>query len=135
MAPDYSVNTKGLAFKSTWKFLIMYILTFACIILLLILFKIHFAHILWNLRQLYIFTGIFVQPLCIGHIVIGLYRAAHEMGQFQAPVPKAQDNKLTKYRQQPLFVSPSGDMYLSGNPARHTLVIQNDSLPAPSSVK
>ena len=26
-------------------------------------------------------------------------------------------------------------MYLSGNPAQHTLVIQNDSLPAPSSVK
>ena len=80
MAPDYSVNTKGPAFESTQEFLIMYILTFVCIILFVIPFKIHFAHILRNLHQLYIFTGIFVQPLCIGHIVIGLYQAAHEMG-------------------------------------------------------
>ena len=105
MAPDYSVNTKGPTFESTWEFLIMYILTFACIILFVIPFKIHFAHILRNLRQLYIFTSIFVQPLRIGHIVIRLYRAARETAQFQAPVPKAQDNKLKKYRQQPLFVS------------------------------
>ena len=69
-------------------------------------FKIHFVHILRNLCQLYIFTGIFVQPLHIGIIVIGLHQAAHETGQFQAPVPKAQDNKLKKYQQQPLFVSP-----------------------------
>ena len=106
MAPDYSVNTKGLAFKSTQEFLITYILTFACIILFVIPFKIHFVHILQNLRQLYIFTGIFVQPLCIGHIIIGLYREAHETGQFQAPAPKAQDNKPKKYQQQPLSILP-----------------------------
>ena len=106
MAPDYNINTKGLAFESTSEFLITYILTFVCIILFVIPLKIHFAHILWNLCQLYIFTGIFVQPLRIEHIVIGLYRAARETGQFQAPAPKAQDNKLTKYQQQPLFVSP-----------------------------
>ena len=105
MAPDYSVNTKGLAFKSTWEFLITYILTFVCITLFVIPFKIHFAHILWNLHQLYIFTGIFVQLLHIGHIVIRRYRAACETGQFQVPMPKAQNNKLTKYQQQPLFVS------------------------------
>ena len=97
MALDYSVNIKGLGFESTREFLITYILTFACIILFVILFKIHFAHILQNLHQLYIFTSIFVQPLRIGHIVIGLYWAAREMGQFQAPMPKAQDNKLKKY--------------------------------------
>ena len=106
MAPYYSVNTKGPAFKSTWEFLITYILTFACIILFVIPFKIHFVHILWNLRQLYIFTGIFVQPLRIRHIIIGLYRAARETGQFQVPVPKAQDNKPKKYQQQPLSVLP-----------------------------
>ena len=105
VAPDYSVKTKGPAFESTWEFLITYILTFACIILFMIQFKIHFAHILRNLCQLYIFTGIFVQPLHIGHIVIGLNWAAHETGQFKVPTPKAQDNKLKKYRQQPLFVS------------------------------
>ena len=135
MAPDYSVNTKGPAFESTREFLITYILTFACIILFVIPFKIHFAHILRNLCQLYIFTGIFVQPLRIGHIVIGLYWAACETGQFQVPVPKAQDNKLKKYRQQPLFVSPPQNVYLSRNQAQHTLVFQNDSLPAPSSAK
>ena len=135
MALDYSVNMKGLALKSTREFLITYILTFAYIILFVIPFNIHFAHILRNLHQLYIFTGIFVQPLRIGHIIIGLCRAACETGQFQAPAPKAQDNKLKKYRQQPFFVSPPRDVYLSGNQARHTLVIQNDSLPTPSSMK
>ena len=106
MAPDYSVNTEGPAFESTWDFFITYILTFACIILIVIPFKIHFVHILWNLCQLYIFTGIFVQPLHIGHIIIGLYQAAHETGQFQVPMPKAQDNKPKKYQQQPLNVLP-----------------------------
>ena len=99
MAPDYSVNTKGPAFESTWELLITYILTFVCVILFVILFKIHFVHILQNLRQLYIFISIFVQPLRIGHIIIRLYWAAHETGQFQVPVPKAQDNKPKKYRQ------------------------------------
>ena len=97
--------------------------------------KIHFVHILQNLCQLYIFTGIFVQPLHIGHITIGLYQAARETGQFQAPMPKAQDNKPKKYRQQPLTVSLPRDVYLDKNQARHTLVIRNDSLPTPSSAK
>ena len=99
MAPDYSVNTKGLALELTREFLITYILTFVCAILFMIPFKIHFVHILWNLHQLYIFTGIFVQPLHIGHIIIGLYQAAQETGQFQVPVPKPQDNKPKKDRQ------------------------------------
>ena len=81
MALDYSVNTKGLAFEATREFLITYILTFACIILFAIPFKIHFTHTLRSLPQLYTFIGIFVQPLCIGHI-IGLYQAARETGQF-----------------------------------------------------
>ena len=106
MAPDYSGNTKGLAFESTQEFLITYILTFACAILFVIPFKVHFVHILRRLRQLYIFTSIFVQPLYIGHIIIGLYRAARETGQFQVPVPKAQDNKPKKDQQQPLAVPP-----------------------------
>ena len=113
----FSVNTKGLAFKSTWEFLITYILTFACIILFAIPFKIHFAHILRSLRQLYIFVGIFVQPLCIGHIIIRLYRAAHQTGQFQAPTPKAQDKKLKKHQIRPLLVLPPRDVYLNENQA------------------
>ena len=106
MAPDYSVNTKGPAFEATQKFLITYILTFACIVLFAIPFKIHFAHILWNLCKLYIFVGIFVQPLCIGHIIIGLYQAARETGQFQVPAPKTQDKKLKKHQIRPLLVLP-----------------------------
>ena len=104
MAPDYSGNTKGLAFEATQEFLITYILTFVCAILFVISFKVHFVHILWNLRQLYIFTGIFVQPLCIGHIIIGLYWAARQTGQFQVPVPKTQDNKPKKDQQRSLAV-------------------------------
>ena len=135
MALDYSVNTKGLAFESTWEFLIMSILTFACIILFMIPYKINFVHILWTLCQLYIFTGIFVQPLHIRHIIIRLYWAAQETGQFQAPMPEAQDNKPKEYQQQPLSVLPPRDIYLDENQARHMLVIQNDSLPTPSSAK
>ena len=98
MAPDYSVNTKGPASEATQKFIITYILTFVCIVLFAIPFKIYFAHILWNLHQLHIFIGIFVQPLHIGHIIIELYQAALEMGQFQVPVPKTQDKKLKPHQ-------------------------------------
>ena len=98
MAPDYSGNTKGPASEATRKFIITYSLTFVCIVLFTILFKIHFAHILWNLHQLHILVGIFVQPLRIGHIILGLYRAARKTGQFQAPVPKTQDKKLKPHQ-------------------------------------
>ena len=105
MAPDYSGNTKGPASEATWEFIIMYTLTFACIVLFVIPFKIHFAHILQNLCQLHILIGIFVQPLHIGHIIFGLYRATRETGQFQAPVPKTQAKKLKPHQIQPLSVS------------------------------
>ena len=117
MAPDYSVNTKGPAFKATREFIIMYILTFACIILFAIPFKIHFAHILQNLGQLHIFVSIFVQPLHIGHIIIGLYRAARKTGQFQAPTPKTQDKKPKQHQIRPLSVLLPQDMYLNENQA------------------
>ena len=48
----------------------------------------------------------FVQPLHIRHIIIRLYRTAHETRQFQAAVPKAQDNKPKKDQQRPLAVPP-----------------------------
>ena len=98
MAPDYSVNTKGPAFEATWEFIITYILTFASITLFAIPYKIHFAHILQNLCQLHIFVGIFVQPLHIGHIIIGLYRTTRKTGQFQVPAPKTQDKKLKQHQ-------------------------------------
>ena len=106
MAPDYSVNTKGLAIEATWEFLITYILTFVFIVLFPIPFKTYFVHTLWNLCQLYTFIGIFVQPLRIGHIIIRLYQVAHETGQFQVPAPKTQDKKLKKQQIRSLSVLP-----------------------------
>ena len=128
MALDYSGNTKGPASEVTREFIITYTLTFACIVLFMIPFKIHFAHILWNLRQLHILIGIFVQPLCIGHIILGLYQVTRETGQFQAPTPKTQAKKLKPHQIQPLLVLPPQDEYLKENQARHTVTIQNDSL-------
>ena len=98
MALDYSGNTKGPAFEATREFIITYTLTFACIVLFAIPFKIHFAHILRNLGQLHILVGIFVQPLQIGHIILGLYWATRETEQFQVPVPKTQAKKLKPHQ-------------------------------------
>ena len=98
-------------------------------------FKVHFAHILWKLLQLYTFTGIFVQPFHTRNIIIRLYRAAHECRHFQAPMPKTQDNKCTKDQQQPLAVPLLKDEYLEEDQSRQTLVIQSDSsLPTLSSI-
>ena len=69
-------------------------------------FKIHFAHILWNLCQLHILVGIFVQPLHIGHTILGLYWVARQTGQFQVPTPKTQAKELKLHQIQPLSVLP-----------------------------
>ena len=106
MALDYSGSRKGPVSKATWEFIITYTLTFVCIVLFVIPFKIHFAHILQNLCQLHILIGIFVQPLRIGHIILGLYRTAHKTGQFQVPTPKTQAKKLKPHQIRPLLVLP-----------------------------
>ena len=98
MAPDYSVNTKGLAIKETWEFIMTYILTFMFIVLFAVPFKTYFIYILWNLCQLYVLVGIFLQPLCIGHKIIGLYQAAREADKFQVPTPKTQEKKLKRHQ-------------------------------------
>ena len=98
MALDYSVNTKGLAIEETREFITTYILTFMFIILFVVPFKTYFIYILRNLRQLYVLVGIFLQPLCIGHKIIGLYQAAREAGKFQAPAPKTQEKKLKRHQ-------------------------------------
>ena len=117
MALDYSVNTKGLAIEETREFIITYILTFMFIVLFMVPFKTYFIYILWNLRQLYVLIGIFVQPLCIGYKIIGLYRAAREAGKFQAPMPKTQEKKPKRHQIQLLSVSPSRDVYFKENQA------------------
>ena len=99
MAPDYSGNTTGPAFEAPQEFLIRYFLTFVCIILIVVPFKVCFADISRKLLRLHIFTGIFVQPFCVGNIIIALYWAALECGHFQAPVAKTQEYKHAKDRQ------------------------------------
>ena len=94
-------------------------------------FKTYFIYILRNLSQLYVIVGIFLQPLCSGHKIIGLYRAAREAGKFQAPTPKTQERKLKRHQIQLLLVSPPRDVYFKENQARHTAIIHNNSLPAP----
>ena len=117
MALDYSANTKGLAIEETWEFIITYILTFMFIVLFAIPFKTYFIYILWNLCQLYVLIGIFLQPLCIGHKIIGLYRAAHEAGKFQAPAPKTQEKKLKRHQIRLLSVLLPRDVYFEENQA------------------
>ena len=106
MALVYSVNTKGLAIKETQEFIITYILTFMFIVLFTVPFKTYFIYILRNLHQLYVLVGIFLQPLCIGHKIIGLYRAAREAGKFHVPTPKTQEKKLKRHQIRLLSVSP-----------------------------
>ena len=98
MAPDYSVNTKGLAIDKTWELIITHILTFMFIVLLAVPFKTYFIYTLRNLCQLYTLVGIFLQPLCIGHKIIGLYWAACEIGKFQVSMPKTQEKKLKRHQ-------------------------------------
>ena len=131
MAPDYSANTKGPAIEETWEFIITYILTFMFIVLFASPFKTYFIYILRNLYQLYVLIGIFLQPFCIGHKIIGLYRAAREAGKLQVPTPKTQERKLKKQQIRLLSVSPPPDVYFKENQARHTVIIHNDSLPTP----
>ena len=131
MALDYSVNTKGPAIEETREFIITYPLNFMFIVLFAIPFKTYFIYILQNLRQLYVLVGIFLQPLCIGHKIIGLYWAAHEAGKFQVPMPKTQRKKLKRHQTRLLLVSPPREVYFKENQARHTIIIHNDSLPAP----
>ena len=106
MAPDYSVNTKGPAIEETREFIIMYTLTFMFIVLFAVPFKTYFIYILQNLCQLYVLIDIFLQPLCIGHKIIGLYWAAQEVDKFQVPMPKTQEKKLKRHQIQLLLVSP-----------------------------
>ena len=64
---------------------------------------------------------------CIGNIIIGLYRVAHQCGHPQAPVPKLKRKKC-ELNQQPLQSAlPLIDEYLVGIQTRQTLVIDDNS--------
>ena len=135
MAPDCSGNTTGPAFDTMQESIITYCLTFACFVLFVILFRVHFVDISRKLFRLHIFTSIFVQTFCIWSIIIGLYRAARECGHSQVPVPKTQKDKCAQDQQLPLSVQPPKDEYLEEDQPRQTLIIEADSsLLTPSSI-
>ena len=135
MAPDCGRNTTGPAFSATQEFLVTYCLTFVFFILFVVPFRVHFIDISWKLLRLHIFTGIFVKTFCAWNIIIGLYRAAHECGHFQVPMPKLQKDKCTQDQQLLQSVSPPKDEYLEEAQPRQMLVIEDDSsLLAPSSI-
>ena len=113
MALDYTVNTKGPAIKEMQEFIITYILTFIFIVLFAIPFKTYLIYTLRNLRQLYILVGLFLQPLFIGHKIIGLYWAACEAGKFQVPMPKTQEKKHKKHQIRLSSVLPPQDVFIN----------------------
>ena len=127
MAPDCSGNTTGLACVAMQEFLVTYCLTFVCFILFVVPFRVHFIDISWKLLRLYIFTCIFVKTFCIWNIIIRLYRAAHECGHFQAPMPKLPKDKCTQDQQRLQSVPPPKDKYLEEAHPRQMLVIEDDS--------
>ena len=135
MASDCSHNTTGPAFSATWEFLVTYCLTFVFFILFVVPFRVHFVDISWKLLHLHIFTGIFIKTFCAWNIIIGLYWAALECGNFQAPVPKLQKDKRAQDQQLLQSVSPPKDHYLEEAQPRQMLVIEDDSsLLAPPSI-
>ena len=135
IALDCSGNTTGPAFDTMQESIITYCLTFACFILFVVPFRVHFVDISQKLFRLRIFTGIFVQTFCIWSIIIELYQAAHECGHFQAPMPKTQKDKCAQDQPLPLSVPPPKDEYLEEDQPRQTLIIEADSsLLAPSSI-
>ena len=87
------------------------------IVLFAVPFKTYFIYILWNLHQLYVLIGIFLQPLCIGHKIIALYRAACEIGKYQVPTPKTQEKKFERHQKRLLSVSLPRDVYFKENQA------------------
>ena len=135
MAPDCSGNTAGPAFVAMQEFLVTYCLTFVFFILFVVPFRVHFIDISWKLLQLHIFTSIFVKTFRVWNIIIGLYRAAHECGHIQAPMPKLQKDNHAQVQQRLQSVPPPKDEYLEEAQPRKTLVIEDDSsLLAPSSI-
>ena len=68
-----------------------------------------------TLRSVYIPWG--CESDMILSVMTGLYRAAHEVGKFQAPMPKTQEKKLKRHQIQLLSVSPPRDVYFKENQA------------------
>ena len=88
MAPDCARNTTGPAFIETQELFVTYCVTFVFFMLFVVPFREQIVDILRKLLNFDIFTSIFVKILCVGNIILGLYRVACECGHPQAPEPK-----------------------------------------------
>ena len=90
-------------------------------------FRAQLVDISCKLLRFNIFTGIFVQILCIWNIILGLYWAAHECGHSQAPTLKLHKEKCEQDQQPLQSALPPKDEYLVGIQTRQTLVIEDNS--------
>ena len=127
MALDCTCNTTGPAFIKTQEFFVTYCITFVFFVLCVVPFRVQIVDILQKLLHFDIFTGIFMKILCVGNIILGLYRVARECGHSQAPKLKLYKEKC-KQDQQPLQSAlPPKDKYLVGTQTRQTLVIEDNS--------
>ena len=136
MAPDCGRNTTGPAITTAQEFFVTYCITFTFLLLFLVPFRVQLVNNLRKLLCFNIFTGIFMNILCIWNIIIGLYWVAHQCGHSQAPMPKLKRDKR-ELNQQPLQSAlPPIDKYLVGIQTRQTLVIDDNSSPlAPLTIK
>ena len=90
-------------------------------------FRVQIVDILRKLLRFDIFTGIFVKILCIGNIILGLYRVAHECGHSQVPMPKLHKEKCEQDQQPLLSALPLKDEYLVGTQTRQTPLTIDES--------
>ena len=129
MAPDCTHNTTGPAFIETQEFFVTYCITFVFFVLCVVPVRVQIVDILCKLLRFDIFTGIFVKILCVGNIILGLYRVARECGHSQAPEPKLHKEKCEQDQQPLQSALPPKDEYLVGTQTRQTLVIEDNSFP------
>ena len=100
---------------------------FVFFLLCVVPFRVQLVDILCKLLRFNIFTGIFMEILCIWNIILGLYWVACECGHSQAPVPKLHKKKCEQDQQSLQSALPLKDEYLVGIQTRQTLVIEDNS--------
>ena len=127
MALDCTRNTTGLAFIATQEFFVTYCITFVYFLLCVVPVRVQLVDTLRKLLWFNIFTSIFMKILCIGNIILGLYRVVHECGHSQAPEPKLHKEKCEQDQQPLQSALPLKDEYLVGIQTRQTLVIEDNS--------
>ena len=92
-------------------------------------FRVQIVDILCKVLCFDIFTSIFMKILCIGNIILGLYRVTRECGHSQAPKLKLHKEKCEQDQQPLQSALPLKDEYLVGTQTRQTLVIEDNSFP------